>query len=161
MAKALSYGLGGPCHGLGSRQQPFWPLLQRNFLSVVNRMEDGDLFLNMFRHQPATSYAAGQTVFEAGSKGESMFVVVGGEVEIRLKDAQLEVAAAGSIFGEMALVDDSPRSATVVARTPCRLMEIDRRRFDFLASETPYFARAVMRVMADRIRKSNARVTSA
>ena len=69
-------------------------------------------------------------------------------------------AARVSIFGEMALIDDEPRSATVIARTDCRLLEVDRRRFEFMVSETPYFALAVMRVMADRLRKANARIAS-
>lgn len=124
-------------------------------------MDEDNPFPNIFRHQEATNYAAGQTVFEAGARGDSMFFVIEGEVEIRLSDAQLEIAPAGSIFGEMALIDDNPRSATVIAKTACKLMEINRRRFDFLVSETPFFARAVMRVMADRLRKANARSTPA
>lgn len=120
-------------------------------------MEDNNLFFNLFRLQPTTAYAAGQIVFPAGAAGSTMFVVVDGEVEIRVSDTQVEIGCPGAIIGEMALIDDNPRSATVIAKTDCRLSEIDRRRFDFLVSETPHFARAVMRVMADRLRKANAR----
>jgi CRP-like cAMP-binding protein len=123
-------------------------------------MDDNNLFFNLFRLQPATDYAAGQTVFPAGAAGSTMFVVVDGEVEIRVSDTQVEIGRPGAIIGEMALIDDNPRSATVIAKTDCRLLEIDRRRFDFLVSETPYFARAVMRVMADRLRKANARAAT-
>ena len=89
-----------------------------------------------------------------------MYVVLNGEVEISVADKELEVAGPGSIIGEMALIDDDPRSALVVAKTDCRLVEIDRRRFEFMVSETPFFALAVMRVMADRLRKTNTRVAS-
>jgi CRP-like cAMP-binding protein len=133
-------------------------------LSVIERemqsMDEDNLLLNIFRHQEGAAYPAGQTVFEAGARGDTVFVVIEGEVAIRLSNSQTEIAAAGSIFGEMALIDDGPRSATVTTKTPCRLLEIDRRRFDFLVSQTPFFARAVMRIMADRLRKANARSAS-
>src|SRR5229473_1534528 len=97
-------------------------------------MTKSNLFLNLFRSKEGTSYTAGQTIITSGTKGETMFIV------------------------EMALIDDDPRSATVVAKTDCRLVEIDRRRFEFMVSETPFFALAVMRVMADRLRKTNTKI---
>ena len=123
-------------------------------------MVDKNLFLNLFRSKPGTSYSLGQAIIEAGSVGQSMYVVVEGEVEVRVGDNVVDQLGPGSIFGEMALIDDSPRSATVVAKTDCRLVEVDRRRFEFMVSETPYFAVAVMRVMADRLRKANVRASS-
>ena len=123
-------------------------------------MPEINVFLKLFQHKEGTPYAPGQTVFEAGTKGVSMFIVLDGEVEIRAGEAELAVLGPGSIFGEMALVDDEPRSATATAKTNCRLLEVDRRRFEFLVSETPFFALAVMRVMADRLRKANARIAS-
>ena len=124
-------------------------------------MADNSLFLNLFRHKEATAYAAGQTLIEAGTKGEAMFVVLEGEVGILVGGKEVEVGVPGSIFGEMALIDEGPRSATVVAKTDCRLAEVDRRRFEFMVSETPFFALAVMRIMADRLRKANAGTASA
>ena len=64
------------------------------------------------------------------------------------------------IVGELALIDDEPRSATVVARTDCRLVAVDRRRFEYMVQETPLFGIAVMKVLADRLRKTNARIPS-
>ena len=58
------------------------------------------------------------------------------------------------MFGEMALIDREPRSATAIAETDCELVVIDKRRFWFLVQETPYFAEIVMRVMADRLRRN-------
>jgi CRP-like cAMP-binding protein len=121
---------------------------------------ESNVFLKLFRQKEGTPYAAGQTVIAAGTKGDTMYIVLAGEVEIRAGDAALAVSGPGSIFGEMALIDDEPRSATVIARTDCRLLEVDRRRFEFMVSETPYFALAVMRVMAVRLRKANARIAS-
>lgn len=124
-------------------------------------MVNTNLFLNLFRSKPGTEYKAGQTIIEAGTVGGSMFVVIEGQAEVRVGDKRIDAVGPGSIFGEMALIDDTPRSATVIAETDCRLVEVDRKRFEFMVSETPYFALAVMRVMADRLRKANTRSASA
>jgi CRP-like cAMP-binding protein len=123
-------------------------------------MQDSNLFLNLFRHKEGNLYPAGQTIIEAGTVGNTMYVVLDGDVEIRAGRRQT-LGGPGTIFGEMALIDDAPRSATVIAKTDCRLLELDRRRFESLVSETPYFALEVMHVMADRLRQTNARVASA
>jgi len=52
----------------------------------------------------------------------------------------------------MALIDDSPRTASVVSKTSCRLAQIDRRRFHFLVQQTPHFATYVMKTLADGLR---------
>ena len=89
-----------------------------------------------------------------------MYVVMEGEVEILDGSVLLEIAGPGSIVGELALIDDEPRSASVVAKTDCRLVPVDRRRFQYMVQETPYFALAVMKVLADRLRKKNVRTRS-
>jgi CRP/FNR family transcriptional regulator, cyclic AMP receptor protein len=53
----------------------------------------------------------------------------------------------------MALIDNSPRSASAVARTPCRLVAINRKRFIFMVQQTPNFSIHVMKVMAERLRR--------
>jgi CRP-like cAMP-binding protein len=120
-----------------------------------------NLFLNLFRDKEATNFAAGQSVFKAGDPGEAMYIITEGEVDILDgSGTTLETAGPGSIFGELALVDDEPRSATVVAKTACRLVAVDRRRFEYMVQETPFFALAVMKVIADRLRKTSARIPS-
>ena len=123
-------------------------------------MTTPNLFLNLFRHKETVNFAAGQTVFKAGNPGEVMFVIIEGEVEIRDGSSILETAGPGAIFGELALIDDEPRSATVVAKTDCRLVPVDRHRFEFMVQETPFFALAVMKVLADRLRRTSLRVPS-
>ena len=120
-----------------------------------------NLFLNLFRDKEATNFAAGQSVFKAGDPGEAMYIITEGEVDILDgSGTTLETAGPGSIFGELALVDDEPRSATVVAKTACRLVTVNRRRFEYMVQETPFFALAVMKVIADRLRKTSARIPS-
>ena len=123
-------------------------------------MANTSLFFNLFRDKETVNFAAGQFVIRAGEVGETMFVVTEGEVEVVDGPAVLETAGPGSIVGELALIDDEPRSASVVAKTDCRLVAVNRRQFLFMVQETPFFALAVMKVLADRLRQKNVRVRS-
>jgi CRP/FNR family cyclic AMP-dependent transcriptional regulator len=111
----------------------------------------------LFRQETgALQIAAGDSLFREGESGDKMYVLLEGEMEILLGDFVPETAGPGSLIGEMALIDDSPRTATAVAKTSCRLAEIDRRRFHFLVQQTPHFATHVMKTLADRLRHMNA-----
>lgn len=110
--------------------------------------------VNLFRHATnGVAYTAGQIIFQEGQPGKVMYVVQEGQVSIRRNDEQIDAAGPGSIIGEMALIDDRPRSATAIALTDCRLVPIDEQRFTFLVQQTPHFALTVMRVMAERLRR--------
>lgn len=111
----------------------------------------------LFRKETDTlQLAPGDFLFHEGDKGEKMYVLLEGEIDIFLGDFVLETARPGALIGEMALIDDSPRTANAVAKTPCRLAQIDRRRFHFLVQQTPHFATHVMKILADRLRHMNA-----
>ena len=98
-------------------------------------------------------YDAGETIFEAGDEGPCMYVVQAGEVDVMVGDALIETIRPGGIFGEMALIDKSPRSATVVARADCRLVALDETKFMQHVHRTPFFAIQVMRIMTERLRR--------
>jgi CRP/FNR family cyclic AMP-dependent transcriptional regulator len=104
---------------------------------------------------PTRDFANGQTIFREGDRGDEFFVVVRGEVEIRSGNRHLETLGQNSIFGEMALIDDSPRSATVIALTDVIAAPIGEKQFLFLVRHTPFFALRVMRVLASRLRAQN------
>ena len=99
------------------------------------------------------TFDAGQTVFGAGDEGHCMYVVQAGEVDVFVNGQLVETIGPGGIFGEMALIDKSPRSATLVARTDCRLVPIDEARFMQHVHRTPFFALQVMRIMTARLRR--------
>ena len=114
--------------------------------------------IDLFRHdRNFLTIAAGQPVFLVGDAGRVMFVLIEGQADVLVGEEVVESAGPGTIFGEMALIDHAPRSATVIARTECRLLPIDVERFDTLIQKTPDFARHVMKVMAGRIRNMNNR----
>jgi CRP-like cAMP-binding protein len=83
-----------------------------------------------------------------------MYVVRTGEVEIERDGKVVDSVSPGGIFGEMALIDGAPRAATARAKTACEVAPITEKTFLFLVHETPYFALAVMRTLADRLRRS-------
>jgi CRP/FNR family cyclic AMP-dependent transcriptional regulator len=102
------------------------------------------------------SFFAGQEIFAEGQPGDLMYVVKEGEVDVIVHGKVVETVGSGGIFGEMALIDRIPRSATAVAKTDCQLVPINEARFQFLVQQTPYFAIEVMRVLAHRLRQMDA-----
>ncbi|OIQ91837.1 cAMP-activated global transcriptional regulator CRP [mine drainage metagenome] len=111
----------------------------------------------LFRHETdLESLYAGQTLFNEGEKGHLMYVLMSGTAMIMVRNRLVETAEAGAIVGEMAMIDDAKRTATVIAKTDCKLLPIERQRFNFLIQQTPNFALHVMRVIANRLRKTDA-----
>jgi CRP/FNR family cyclic AMP-dependent transcriptional regulator len=101
--------------------------------------------------------AAGEVIFRQYDMGSEMYVVLEGEVELAIGPNVVETLGPGEPFGEMALIDQVPRTATATARTECKLAVIPEKRFLFLVQTTPRFALEIMKAMADRLRKMNAR----
>ena len=88
--------------------------------------------LNLFRHaENIQTFAAGDTIFTEGSTGREMYVVLEGSVYIRVGNKTLDVTRPGGVFGEMALVDSSARSATAIAKDDCTLATVDEQQFKF------------------------------
>lgn len=103
----------------------------------------------------AQSFKAGSVIFREGDEARELFVIKSGEVRIQIGNRTVTELAADSIFGEMALIDNEPRSATAVAVTDVELVGVSEKQFLFLVGQTPYFALKVMRVLAQRLRATN------
>jgi CRP/FNR family transcriptional regulator, cyclic AMP receptor protein len=99
------------------------------------------------------SFSAGSVIFAEGQKRDSMYVIQSGEVELKVRDKTVEVVGTDGFFGEMALVDQSPRSATAIARTDCTVIPINEKHFLFMVEETPFFALTVLRTLTKRLRR--------
>ena len=118
--------------------------------------DDADSFsLLLGTDVPTRDYKAGDTIFREGDPGTEFYVVQRGRVRILSGNRLLETLGENEIFGEMALIDSSPRSATVVAETDVTVAPITERQYLFLVRHTPYFALKVMRVLANRLRHQN------
>jgi CRP-like cAMP-binding protein len=104
---------------------------------------------------PSRFYPSGRVIFQEGDRGEEFFVIRSGVVEIRSGNRLFETLGENEIFGEMALIDASPRSADAVAKTDAVLAPITEKQYLFLVKHTPYFALKVLRVLARRLRSQN------
>jgi CRP/FNR family transcriptional regulator, cyclic AMP receptor protein len=99
------------------------------------------------------SVSAGEVIFRQGDEADGMYLVREGSVALKEGDRVVETVAAPGLFGEMALIEDEPRSLLATAETDVSLVEIPTPHFWVLVHETPYFARLVMRVMSQRLRR--------
>ena len=102
--------------------------------------------------QQTMTVPPGGIVFKEGDAGAEMYGIVDGEIQLQVGDRVIATLGKDEVFGEMAVVDSSPRMATAVALSATQLAVIDRHRFLFLVHETPMFALSVMSAMADRFR---------
>jgi len=110
----------------------------------------------LFRNaQETVQIPADGIIFKEGDAGSEMYGVVAGKVELRVNGRVVRTLEADDVFGEMAIVDSSPRSATAVAIEDTELAVINRHRFLFLVHETPTFALQVMSAMGERIRQGD------
>jgi CRP/FNR family transcriptional regulator, cyclic AMP receptor protein len=98
---------------------------------------------------------AGGVIFREGEQADELFVIKSGYVCIQIGNRMVAELTADDIFGEMALIDSEPRSATAVAITDVELVPITENQFLFLVGQTPYFALKVMRTLAQRLRVTN------
>jgi CRP/FNR family cyclic AMP-dependent transcriptional regulator len=103
---------------------------------------------------PLQRFAPEQRIFTQDDEGACMYVVRSGEVGIMSAGAVLETIGPNGIFGELALIDGSPRSATAIARAPTEVAVIDERAFLYLVERNPGFALDLLRRLAKRLRRT-------
>jgi CRP-like cAMP-binding protein len=105
-------------------------------------------------------FNVGDIIFEEGSTGRDLYVVLDGKIEIaKVSGSQKTVIVTlgkGEFFGEMAVIDGSSRSATAIAAAPnTKVMRINHARFVYLVSQQPAFALMIMDALSRRLRASN------
>lgn len=123
-----------------------------SFIQLLVSADRGQLSQSFSEHH----FAAGEVIFHEGAEGDSMFLVWSGRVAIVKGDLEspviLAYRIAGEIFGEMALLENQPRSASIVALEDTRLLELSRSRFEQLLGEQPAISRSIMEVLSARLR---------
>lgn len=114
------------------------------------------------------SHAAGTRIFQYGDPGDKVFIVLEGKVRISrevagMGEEALAVLGPGEVFGEMALLDESPRSADARAHERCRLLVIAKDAFDDLLFLHKDLAFEVLwncvRILSSRLRETNEKLT--
>ena len=101
------------------------------------------------------AYDAGEKVFLEADTGTEMFVVTSGRIDVVTYGTVLDNVRAGGIFGEMALIDDGPRSAAAIAAETSTVIAISKATFLAMVQHQPEFALRVMRALSERLRKMN------
>ncbi len=115
--------------------------------------------LNLFKDaEDATDVEDGTVIFDEETPGEVMYVILHGEVDIFANGVLVETLGPGDLLGEMALIDSKPRSASALTRTDCRIAPVGEERFLQMVKETPHFSLHVMRILAERLRRTTAKV---
>ena len=118
-------------------------------------MADSDFDLSMLARRgiPSQRFDAGERIFLEQDSGTAMYVVRSGAVDVISFGKVLEHVGPGGVFGEMALIDDSPRAAAALASQPTEVAVIDKSAFLALIAEEPEFALQIMKLMAERVRR--------
>jgi len=111
------------------------------------------------------SATRGSIIMAAGDPIDSLYIVLSGRLKVMMSDADgkeviLSILSSSEFFGEMGLIDDSPRSASVVAIEPCELLAITRRDFKKCLAENFDMATAVMRGLVRRLREADRKIGS-
>ncbi len=109
-------------------------------------------------------FRAGQPIFALGDDGDSMYIVESGDVNIHLpgedsRRISLKDMARGEFFGELAMFDDKPRSASAQATSPAVLLELSRETLENYLDHRPRAAMAILRTMSERLRETNTLLT--
>jgi CRP-like cAMP-binding protein len=97
---------------------------------------------------------AGAEVAKEGEAGREFFVIIDGTAEVVIGGRSVAELGPGDFFGEMALLDQSPRVGSVVAKTPMSLYRIEARDFSRLIDEVPFLGKKLLRGLALRIRQT-------
>jgi len=105
----------------------------------------------LFRQETNTvQLAPGEFLYREGDTADKMYVLLEGEIDIRVGD-YVRTAKERARIGEAGLIEERPRATSAVAKSACRLAQIDRQRFDFLVQQDPRFATYVMKSLVDHL----------
>jgi CRP/FNR family transcriptional regulator, cyclic AMP receptor protein len=102
------------------------------------------------KHANVVDYSSGEVIVQAGEKGDSFNLVLEGRARVL---GRSRVLRSGDFFGEMALVDGGPRSATITATSAVRVMKLPRRAFVRALKQDPQIGLAIMETLAGRVRR--------
>ncbi|MFA7667066.1 MAG: cyclic nucleotide-binding domain-containing protein [Burkholderiaceae bacterium] len=109
------------------------------------------------------SFPRGRTIVAEGEPSQSLYILLAGRAKVQRSDADgkeviLAVLGSGDWFGEMSMIDDAPRSASVVTLEACEFMSIDKNSFRALLRQSPEICMAVMRQLVTRLREADRKI---
>jgi CRP/FNR family transcriptional regulator, cyclic AMP receptor protein len=128
--------------------------------TVLRMLSSVPLFSSLSERQRKTlaetgkerSYPTGASIVKRGDKGIGFYLVLEGKADVRKENKSVAVLGPGQFFGEMALFDEQPRTADVVAETPTRCLVLSSWEFWGALSKEPEVLRSLMQEMVRRLR---------
>ena len=142
-------------------------MTEREFLHSVplfSRLGDAslDAILRLTRRR---RFRKDEIIFHENDAGDSLFLILRGRVKVAIfgddgKEVTLSTLSEGDFFGEMALLDQEPRSATTVAEEECELLALQRDDFTRALEQDPGISASLIQVLADRLRKANHQIST-
>ena len=137
-------------------------LLRR--IPLFQRVEPAKLKLLAFTSE-RVNYAEGQEICHQGDPGDAMFVILGGVADVLINSDKGQIRVAemtkNDFFGEIAILCDVPRTATIKAREPLSTLKISKDTFYRLVAEVPQMAIEIMRELAHRVEDTNKKLREA
>ena len=135
------------------RNVPLFAVLPESQLNVLTSMVTRKTF------------SRGTTIITAGGPTDSLYIVISGRLKVMMSDDEgreviLAILGSNEFFGEMSLVDDSPRSASVVAIEACELLSLAKRDFNKCLEDNFEMAMTVMRGLVKRLREADQKIGS-
>lgn len=112
------------------------------------------------RHTDEVQVPAGKVLARQGALGREFMVIVSGRARVERNGRLIARLRAGSFFGEMALLDGKPRTATVIAETPMVLLCTHSRSFSHLLDATPGLQRKLLITLCERLRDADATIAA-
>jgi CRP/FNR family transcriptional regulator, cyclic AMP receptor protein len=111
------------------------------------------------------SIGKGQVIFSEGEDGDTMYAIVSGRVKVFIGDEDgreiiLKILGAGDFFGEMALIDRQPRSASVATLDNCLFRTLSNQEFETCLTRAPRIATVVMQALAKRLRDADRKIST-
>jgi CRP-like cAMP-binding protein len=103
---------------------------------------------------------AGDILVREGTAGHEFFLIMDGTADVRRNGRRVALLGPGQYFGELALLDQAPRNATVTADTDMTLLVLGQREFSGVLDEVPGLAHRMLRAMASRLREADAKSTT-
>jgi CRP/FNR family cyclic AMP-dependent transcriptional regulator len=109
------------------------------------------------------SYPKGRTIVSEGEPSQSMYILLAGRAKVQRSDSEgkeviLAVLGSGEFIGEMSLIDDAPRSASVITLEPCEFMAVSKEAFKAMLVQSPEVAMNVMRGLVRRLREADKKI---
>lgn len=111
-------------------------------------------FAHISRLATRVDAPAGEILAQEGTPGDLFYVIERGEAEVTIGGVQVAQLKEGGFFGEMALLDDLPRTATVTATTPMVLYAVKAADFGRFLDESPSVLRSILRTVSERLRSA-------